>query len=76
MIGGILSNLSVCSIDNNDRGAENVSGMRNPRPSVDLLTQTLLTQTLLTQTLHLSKSPNNSVYSEVWKAWPSVFLSV
>lgn len=56
IIGGILSNLSVCSIESSDRGTGNVSGMQNPRPSPDLLTQTL----------HLPKFPDDSVHSNVY----------
>lgn len=62
--GGLLGNLSVCSVDSSDRSPGNVSGMQNPRPFPRL-----------TQTLHLPKSPDGSVHIKVWKAGPSVFLS-
>lgn len=62
--GGLLGNLSVCSIDSSDRSPGNVSAMQNPRPFPQL-----------TQTLHLPKFPDGSVHSKAWKVGPSVFLS-
>lgn len=62
--GGLLGNLSVCSIDSSDRSPGNVSAMQNPRPFPRL-----------TQTLHLPKFPDGSVHSKAWKVGPAVFLS-